>query len=437
MNLLARRLPTILGLLLLLGIAGGLWWYIQSTRPVITDGIIPQKVRVTNVADNQMSVSWTTQGLASGQVEYGMAGEKLVSLASDDRGEAGGLSLVHHVTITDLQPNTEYAFRIISGETGAKFDNNGSPYSATTGVVIGETPAAVSLYGSVESLAGAQAVVYLAIPGAEPRSTLVTSSGSYSIPVGTTRSIGGRGFASYEPTTVASLSVEDGKKSATASLLMGGIAPIPAITMGQTHDFRANVLVEPEVAQVEPAPTPEPVSIFNVEPLGNGGVNSAEITILNPSVDGEELATTLPEFRGLAPAGVTLAITLSATITYSDSVEVATDGTWSWTPPEELTTGQHELLVSYVDDGGTEQMSEKSFFTSTVLAQGGDPAFESTPSAGTYASPTPTPTPSASARVTTPSTESGVPVSGILDYTLLTGAVGVVIMVLGAMVLAL
>jgi len=430
MKLLTKRLPTILGLLLLVGMGVGFWWWIQNTRPVISDEIKPQKVRITNIADNKMSVSWITQTPTMGQVEYGEEGQRLSQIAMDDRGVKTDLHLVHHITLTKLQPNTPYLFRIISGENGAKFDNNGSPYSAITGKIIGGTPAATSLYGTVELAGRDGAIVYLALPNSEPASVLITNSGNYSIPIATIRSSDGRGYAKFdEKTTIASLSVEDGNKSALATVSMNNVTPIPIITMGQTYDFRNSEVVEPEIAQVKP------IEIFNVEPLSNEHAISNEITILNPNVDGEELATTLPEFRGLAPTGKTLSITLHAGVVYTDTLIVETDGTWEWTPPEELINGQHDLTVSYVNSEGIEQKAEKSFFISTALAGGGDPAFESTPSAGTYASPTPIS--STSARITTPSTESGVPVTGVMDYTLLTGAVGIVIMVLGAMMLAI
>jgi|SaaInlStandDraft_5_1057022.scaffolds.fasta_scaffold09060_3 hypothetical protein len=438
MNFLTRRLPTILGLLILVGIGWGLWGYIQNSRPIISESIRPQKVRVTNVADNKFSVSWITSEMSMGKIEYGGEGEKLSLVAGDDRGGVSELHTVHHVTIRDLQPNTSYTFRVISGQTGAKFDNNGSPYSVTTGKVIGATPVAKSFYGTVKDVGADGAIVYIALPNAEPVSTIVTTSGSYSIPVSTIRSGDGKSYVNYnEQTTVASVSVEDGNQSAVATILMSGVTPVPTITMGQDYDFRNNVAIEPEVAQVEPGTTPEPISILNVEPLQVASVGSAEITILNPGIDGEELATTLPEFRGLAPAGEDLSITLYAKVNYSDTALTDMDGTWEWTPPEELTDGQHEIMVSYIDSEGYEQKSSRSFFVSGSLAQSGDPAFESTPSSGVYASPSPSTMATESARVSNPSTESGVPVSGIIDHTLLTGALGIVIMVLGALTLAL
>lgn len=436
MNLLAKRLPTILGMLLLLGIAGGLWWYMTNNKPVVVEEMRPQKVRITNVADNKFAVSWITKAATTGQIEYGKVGEKIGIKVSDERdtGEAG-VYRTHQVTVAGLQPSTQYAFRVIS-EEGAKFDNSGSPYSVTTGKVIGTTPPAESFYGEVKQaneqpLEGA--LVYVALPGAGAVSTLTKSSGSYSLPLSTIRTGGGDEYVTYDPaTTIATVSVEDGRETASATVPMTAANPVPTITMGKQLDFRTETISEPEVAQVEP----ETPTIFNVEPLGNTPSETGELVLLNPAKEGEQVATTLPEFRGLAPGAAILAITLHSTVPYNDTIEVAADGTWEWTPPSALSAGEHTITIAYVDEAGFEKVLERSFFVSTVLAAEGEPAFEATPAATVYPSPSPSEEASASPRVSTPSTESGVPVSGVMSYTLLTGAVGIVIMVLGALLLA-
>lgn len=453
MNFLTKRLPTFLGLVFLFAIAGGLWWFLRQNSPIISEETRPQKVRITNVADNKFSISWVTTVKTEGSVEYGPVGQKLSQIGLDDRdASVEGQYQTHHVTLEGLQPSTQYAFRIISGSGGAKFDNNGSPYSATTLKVIGTAPPAASFYGEV-ALANGQApegaIVYVALPGAQAASVLVKSSGSYSIPISTIRSNDGNSYAKYDPlTTVAAITVEDGVQTAQATVLMEGTAPVPVIMMGQTHDFRTIAAnepeaVEPEVAEVQP----ERPTIFNVEPLGETS-ETAEVRILNPGTEGENVATTLPEFRGLAPEGTTLSITVHSITPYSDTVTVGSDGTWEWTPPSELEDGEHTITIAYVDIAGIERTITRAFTVSTALAQAGDPSFESTPSAGT-ASPSPSPTlvpsptssgsatVSASPRVSSPSTESGVPVTGVFEITLLTGALGIVIILLGAILLVL
>jgi hypothetical protein len=190
--------------------------------------------------------------------------------------------------------------------------------------------------------------------------------------------------------------------------------------------------------------------VFNVEPLGDGtrGGGSGEVKLLNPAREGEVVATTLPEFRGVAPGSTVLAITVHSNTPYSDTVIASNDGTWAWSPPDELEPGEHVITIAYLDTDGIEQIIERTFTVSKALAQEGDPSFEATPS-GSTASPSPSPSPSlkpsptgssvatASPRVTTPSTQSGVPVSGVLEYTWLTAGLGLLVIVLGVTLLAL
>lgn len=454
MKLLARKLPTILGLLMLVGMAAVGWWWVNNRSGNLPEEIQPKLVRITNNADNKFTVSWVTSAAVSGRVEYGLVGSKLEKTAEDDRGE--GEYQTHHVTVSGLQPSSQYAFRIISGGGATRFDNNGRPYSTNTGPVIGGTPAAERVYGEVKKGSGqpaSGAIVYLALPGGVPTSSLVTASGNYSIPLSTVRSTELERYLEVIPeTTAISVEIQDGQEKADATVLLGQAEPIPLITMGESYDF-VNAST-PAVAEVEETNNPETQAetptVFNVEPLGDGSRGTrAEVRLLNPSEEGEVIATTLPEFRGLAPSSTVLSITVHSSQVQSETVVAESDGTWSWSPSSQLTEGEHTITIAYIDSMGIEQVIERSFRVSKALANEGDPSFEATPSASTTASPSPTPslspspipsptqTATASPRAANPSTESGVPVSGITEFTWLTATVGLVIMIVGASLLVL
>ena len=429
MNLLTKRFPTILGLLLLVaGIVGSVYYFRgQSTK--IPEGVVPQKVRITNIADNKFSVSWTTSTATNGSVEYGQVGEKLTNKVSDERDTASpGLYQTHHVTIEGLQPSTQYALRILSGEKSVRFDNNGSPYTTMTGPVIGATPVSQNFYGNVELPSKQPAggsLVYLTLPGAATASTVVSQSGNYAFTLSTMRSSDLRSYVKYDPAaSIVSVTIESGKQQSVASVSLANSAPVPTITLGQNADFLNQPEAAPAVAEVQTAAP----AIFNVEPLaGQGEINEvgkAAVTILNPREAGEVLATLRPEFRGTGPAQTTLTIALTGQKAISDTVMVASDGTWSFDPAIDLKAGAQTITISYIADGGSTQKVERNFIISTSTA-GLDPAFVSSPSAST--------TP----RTVMPATDSGVPVTGVIENTLLTGALGVVIMVVGAALLAL
>jgi hypothetical protein len=145
--------------------------------PVISD------VLVTNHRDAAVSVTWRTDRSSTGWIEYAAATEDWSSLQDwtspgDDCGE-GAVSSVHHVTLTNLIPETNYLFRVHSGETVD--DSGGELHQVTTKAT--ELPSAPFLaYGQVETAsdgtsAGAPAV------GALVRAWLVDGEGGRSQPL--------------------------------------------------------------------------------------------------------------------------------------------------------------------------------------------------------------------------------------------------------------
>ena len=158
---------------------------------------------------------------------------------------------------------------------------------------------------------------------------------------------------------------------------------------------------------------------FNAEPLN-------QVTIENPAEDGEEINTTLPEITGKGPAAKVLTIRIESPETYTSTVTVDGDGQWNFTPPEDLTPGDHTVFVSYVDDEGTTKTISRNF---VVLAAGQSelPALTATPSA----TQAPSPIPSPSTRGTIPSTESGVPTTGTVIPTFMVFIAGLLLLILG------
>ena len=459
MQLLSKRIPTILGLLLLIGaIVLGIW-YLGTKKPVITEGERPKTVRVTNVADNKFSVSWITTDATIGTIEWGVVGEKLTTQAYDDRDSAASQQeyVTHHVTVSELQPDTQYAFRILSGKGKNRFDNNGSPYTTQTGPSIAATPVADSFYGQVETEAGQPSggsLVYVSVPSGAPVSVLTKSSGGYSVSLTTIRTTDLAQYVTYDPkATIVSLTILDGKRESTATVSTANAAPVPTIVIGKTHNFLTE---QPPIAQVEEGESVgETPTVFNVEPLGDVPGGSGQVILLNPTEDGEEVATTKPEFFGIGPAQTVISITVHSVTPHSDTIVVDSHGEWAWTPPADLEPGEHTLTIAYIDLAGIEQVISRTFFVQPAFAQG--TAFEATPSGSTTPTPTPTatataiPRPSSSSAVSAsssatpvaspregiPSTESGVPVSGVMTPTVLTALIGFAIMVVGALLLVL
>jgi hypothetical protein len=450
MNVLTKRIPTLLGLLFIGAAIFGYFYFFQGKSGKVSEEVIPKKIKITNIADNKFSVSWTTSTATEGYIEYGTVGDKIEKIATDDRDAAlpGDKYVTHHITVDSLQPNTSYAFRIVSGESEAKFDNNGSPYTALTGPVIATTPSSVNFYGTALTPASQPAtgsIAYLTLPGGSTNSVIVSETGNYTFTLSTIRSEDSKTYVEYDPSaTIASIELESGTTQSKVNVTLANSEPVPPITLGKNEDFLA-LAVTPAIAQVEPQnlttqPETEVPSIFNVEPIGNdvNAVSTVAVALTNPKEEGETIKTLRPEFRGTGPAGTTLSIALSGQKAISDTTTVATDKTWTWAPVIDLKAGKQKISISYIASSGATEKIERGFTISTSTT-GLDPAFVSSPSASLKVSPSASTVASSTAtpRAAMPATDSGVPVTGVIENTLLTAGLGIVIMVVGAALLAL
>ena len=188
---------------------------ISSTQPVAVEAmqflrtsmpVTISDVRTTNVRDTSFTVSWLTNVDADGEVHYGTDPANLNQTAYDDRG-AGTSDDTHYVTLTDLTPNTNYYFDVVSGSTTD--DNGGAHYSVTTGPTLG-LPASDTIYGQVFKEDGTTlaegTIVYITLRDADgsgspdeaaPLSALVDDTGYWYANLGNARTADLSGYFDY------------------------------------------------------------------------------------------------------------------------------------------------------------------------------------------------------------------------------------------------
>ena len=163
------------------------------------------EVKVTNVRDTSFTVSWSTDVIATGWVNYGTS-PALGQTAYDDRG-AGTIGESHHVTLQGLSPQTTYYFEVVSG--AAVDDKRGSGYRVTTGRTLG-LPTSDSIYGQVFESDGVTpaegAIVYITLRDADGTgssgearvmSALVGGDGWWQANLGNARLADGTGYFTY------------------------------------------------------------------------------------------------------------------------------------------------------------------------------------------------------------------------------------------------
>jgi hypothetical protein len=153
--------PFVFAVLISLGVS--LLLVTASVAAPINQGAL-HKIYITDVRDVQFVVSWTTNTVSDGRVEWGTT-TALGNTATDPVPS----TTTHYVEVTTgVSPSTTYYFRVRSG--ALVDDNGGAYYTVTTGPTLGIPPAGDFVYGYVYASDGttpvSDLVVYLQIQDA-------------------------------------------------------------------------------------------------------------------------------------------------------------------------------------------------------------------------------------------------------------------------------
>lgn len=403
MTIKRNKIPTILGLVLLIAATFAGVFFINS-RQIFRTGAAsesePNDVRVSNITDSSLTISWTTDKESIGFVIWNKGNTR-----PDEKG------YTHLVTLSGLEAATSYKYKINSN--GVFFDNNGVPWQTKTSSSsqIGDKPTLVS--GSVLTATGEvvkKAIVYINVSG-NLFSTLTSNSGNFVFTL-----------PELDPkNSLLEIFVQAGPMGVSSAQIYPQSAnPVPPMILGSTHDFK-NLTPStsgdtPEVSLNLPDGIDEE-SKFDIQDMETP-VSSSIVTL--ESVDeGEMVTSTQPEFFGDGPKGAKLTIKIESENPITDSVSVDDDGFWNWNPPEGLAPGPHKITITWKDISGITRSLTRNF----VVQAGEAPAFEASGSA-TTATPSPTP------KVTTTPLPTSVPETGTLTPTLLLSIMGLGVMAL-------
>jgi len=111
-----------------------------------------ESIQIANLTDTGFSVIWVSGEKEEGYIKYGTSVGNLNLEANDER---DGIATrdeyyVHIVSLSRLQPETEYFVEIHSGDS--VYDNNGEKYSVTTLETLTSPPPFDSVSGSIEGI---------------------------------------------------------------------------------------------------------------------------------------------------------------------------------------------------------------------------------------------------------------------------------------------
>jgi len=449
--MLKKRIPTIIGLLLLIvGAVSGVVFINQGTNflPRAAPEYAPQKVKITNVNENGFVVSWITQDPTTGFVKWGESASNLTTTTTDDRDQLAGSSneyRTHYISIQNLKPGSTYYFKLGS-QKNQLYDNNGQPFSITTPLTLGTPPPADTAYGTVNTTANTPAegaIVYLSLDNATPVSALVKQNGNWAANISTARTLDLSAYATYDTATTK---IEIAVQPATGELTKvttntANDQPVPTITIGQTADFSTNTsptsgsspsptpTATPTTDPVAPPnvePTPTPENKLSLQPLTT--IEDRSLTITSIPKDGATVDSSKPEVAGKAPADAILTISVHSTTAVTDQVQVSESGKWDWTPPADLEPGTHTVTVSYTDADGILHQTSRDFVVADLSLQAVDLQYSASPSASSTPKPSPTPR-------SIVATESAHVVAGSTTPTYFFLIIGLVSLAFGSLVL--
>ena len=149
-----RKIPTLVGLLIItIGILGTTYLVKGETFFQIraTPEQDPKNIKITNISDAFFTLTYTTNTLVLGTLNYGKDPNLLDNVVLDDRDQLSqsvSKYKAHSITAKNLDPNTTYYFSITSADK--TYLNNTNPYKVETGSKIDKTPSSqVPMSGEV------------------------------------------------------------------------------------------------------------------------------------------------------------------------------------------------------------------------------------------------------------------------------------------------
>jgi hypothetical protein len=391
-----KRIPTILGLILILStvfIGSRLVGRTTTSFTQASGECDPINPQITNLTHQTATVSFTTTG--SCLVNVNIDNKTLPD--TKDKGT------IHYIEIVGLEESKAYLFSVISG--GKEFKSDSYNFK-TAQKPNKDIPTSNLAWGRVlnpdQSPAG-NAIVYLNIPSASALSAAVTSSGNWNIALATSFNESLTDW--FTPPSNIEENITVIATDHPATQIINNTShnnPVPDIVLGQDKFSAPETLPD----QTEDVILPD----YTLD-------SSIPLNIINPT-NNEQISSQKPDFFGTGQPNSTLNIKIESPVTINGQTSVNQDGSWNWSPPQNLTPGEHTITVT---DNNNKTITRKF----VVLAAENQTSFTASPSA-TIITPTPTPTIIQPTAVTTrppaptpipvvrPSTSSGIPKTGIL-----------------------
>jgi len=413
-----KKIPTILGLLILIGgIFVGIFLTNQNTNFIskASGDCNPKNPLTTNITNNSVTISFVTESSCLSSLSINNQTINNSAVLSNDQ-----KSKIHYFDVNNLQDASNYEFSFINdGKTYESSSYNFKTAEKPNGLI----PSSNLAWGRIftpELKPASKVIIFLNIPGSSPLSALVTTSGNWNISLATSfnESKIDR-FVPIANVTEEIIVIDQEKQTTQISASTSQNNPTPDIILGQNKFSPVPIIFDTKT---------NTGSLSSITPV----LNSKELDILNPK-DNESISTKKPDFFGTGPTNSKIKIEVHSSTVYSGEVTTKNDGSWNWSPPSDLTPGEH-IITATITENGIPKIISRKFI---VLAADNPLSYSASPSATTpiptvtsaittpiptvslKITPTLTPTLIPTIRTAKPSTSSGVPATGNLAPTII------------------
>lgn len=397
-----KKIPTLLALFLLFfGI--GVTVYLDRSSHLLTSSAktvaSPEDVHFTNISDNSFVVSWFTATPNEGWVKVSGDSISLTLLDDLDSDNISRPRNTHYVTVKNLQENSSYTVKIISGDARCLKKEACLTLAQKTASKLLDAfslpPAKGKLITQTNDPAEG-AIVYLTINNSLPLSGRVDSSGLWVIPLTGLRvqDYLNRPYladddliqivAKLDPNQISQALID--LKSIRQNLT------IPPMQIGNSYNFINLISKQGSLAlnanQKILGTQTEKVLQTSLSPFPP---ENKVIDVFFPT-DGGTTPDNQPRIRGSGIPGSILTIIINSS-PQTAKITVGKDGTWNYRPKKILPPGSHQITVQGYDQKGKRITLLRKF---TVLKSGEQVLGEATASATLtpVLSPTDTPIPS-------------------------------------------
>jgi hypothetical protein len=210
-----RRRDLIIIAILLIGIPLLVFASYQVYQLVIRASVEaqPKNVALSNVTTSSVTISWVTDVSATGSV-VPVLNNVEQSPVLDKRGS--GKRYTHYVELTNLEPNTDYQFVIVSDNN--KYSGQGEDiFTFKTAPIKDETPTPNPIHGSVSGASGDDVMLFAMLKdkSAYPVSAIMPRGGNWIMDISSLRSVSDKSLARVvDSTNIVLVAISDTESGA-------------------------------------------------------------------------------------------------------------------------------------------------------------------------------------------------------------------------------